>query len=802
MLNRLSLSLSLVMGLVVLLVFSIGSTRVLACGWMYGGQQDIQAREDWMSQLDDTLRILNLSIPGTHETMARFGTPSYWCQSLRLGQQLRAGIRAVDLRCRHCHDRFAIHHGNKYQAAWFGEPLNIPGHWNAGDESVVNTCIQFLLDNPTETIIMRVKHDSDHDPTRAFWQTFQWYLEEDSCVIQDSVYWYKDFFWQDTTWSYQDSLPTLGDIRGKIFVLQQFDSPENKRFGPLYPGGDNGWFQTDLIAVQDVYEVLWLNSSFNWKWWHISDAINATRDSYQDQLFLNYTSGSGGVNPRDVAKGIFTPFTWFIPWLGRYSQGMNERTYRRLKSYFHSNDLGRVGIIMMDYPGAGLIDVIIAQNGLQSYCLNDPPVADAGGPYEAVEGSEIVLNASGSYDPDGSSLQYRWHLWGFGMTADSTLDTTRIWDAEDWSDTPIAHYTIYDEDTCYAVLEVREVPPGQVVVDMAGVTVTNAAPFVTIDSLISPVEGCILPWQEVHFYGSFTDPGVHDTHTAQWDFGDGTSLPDTVTEEHEIPDASGTVSHTHVYSEPGTYGVLLTVTDDDGGTGEDSLEVWVRTASEAVDFLDSLIQDLPSSAFRGQAAQRKQALSNKCQAVKHSIIAGGDLEGVINKLMNDIRSKADGSVDGKPQDDWITSEEAQEKLCLIVDELVKFLESLRGPVPTSVTEQHPPPVRKEGGSGVAKVSRKELIPPEFSLSQCYPNPFKPDTQIHYQVPKGGHVTLKIFNVMGQEIVTVVDNDLTAGSYPVTWNGRDAQGREVSAGIYFCTMEAGEFCQTIKMVLLR
>jgi 1-phosphatidylinositol phosphodiesterase len=800
MFKKLFLTLSLAMGLVVLSMFTIGSTHVLACGWMYGGQQDIQAREDWMLQLDDTLCISEFSIPGTHDAMARCGGGPVWCQSLRLGQQLRAGIRALDIRCRRIWNHFDITHACFMQ----GDDCEnvLLDHYEFDDALCI--CVDFLLRHPDETILMRVADAGCAiDPHRSFEETYLDYVENGGCTCGPGGEWVRfgDYIWSDSLWSYNDSLPTLGDVRGKIVILQGFQADGS--FGPSYPDGDNSWFQNDLIAVQDVYKVYWFNSDFNRKWGHISDAINAARDSYQDQLFLNYTSGSTGVNPRDVAKGIWTPFVPYFPLFGgRYSQGMNERTYRRLRSYFHSNDLGRVGVIMMDYPGAGLIDIIIAQNGLPSYCLNDPPVADAGGPYETVEGSEITLDASGSYDPDGNLLQYLWHLWDFSMTADSTLETTRIWDAEDWSDSPIAHYTIYDEDTCYAVLEVREVPPAQIVFDMAGVTVANAVPFVLIDSLISPVEGCILPRQELHFYGSFTDPGVFDTHTAQWDFGDGTSLPDTVTEEHEIPDATGTVSNAHVYGEPGIYSVLLTVTDDDGGTGEDSLEVWVRTADEAVDCLDDMIQGLASSCFRGQAAQRKAALSNKCQAVKHAILAGGNLESAINKLMNDIRKKADGSVDGKSHDDWITCEEAQEKLCLIVDELVKYLESLQDPVPIGVMAEQPPLTREEGGPGVAKVYRRELIPIECSLSQCYPNPFNPETEFKYQIPEDAHVILNIYNTMGQEIITLVDTDLEAGSYTVTWNGRDSHGTEVSAGIYFCTMQAGEYRQTRKMVLLR
>ncbi|MFC1682902.1 T9SS type A sorting domain-containing protein [Candidatus Zixiibacteriota bacterium] len=112
------------------------------------------------------------------------------------------------------------------------------------------------------------------------------------------------------------------------------------------------------------------------------------------------------------------------------------------------------------------------------------------------------------------------------------------------------------------------------------------------------------------------------------------------------------------------------------------------------------------------------------------------------------------------------------------------------------------------GSHIPNVSVEEpclvdgTVPQTCALNQNYPNPFNPNTKIKYQLPQDGYVTLSICNLLGQEIVTLVDADLATGSYSATWNGRDSQGVDVSAGIYFCTMKAGEFTQTRKMVLLR
>lgn len=103
---------------------------------------------------------------------------------------------------------------------------------------------------------------------------------------------------------------------------------------------------------------------------------------------------------------------------------------------------------------------------------------------------------------------------------------------------------------------------------------------------------------------------------------------------------------------------------------------------------------------------------------------------------------------------------------------------------------------------VVSATPMAVLPTTFALSQNYPNPFNPNTEIKYQLPRDSRVVLSIYNVMGQEVVTLVDADLKAGYYTATWNARDARGSEVSAGIYFCRLQAGEFSKTRKMVLIK
>lgn len=93
-------------------------------------------------------------------------------------------------------------------------------------------------------------------------------------------------------------------------------------------------------------------------------------------------------------------------------------------------------------------------------------------------------------------------------------------------------------------------------------------------------------------------------------------------------------------------------------------------------------------------------------------------------------------------------------------------------------------------------------PRDFALRQNYPNPFNPKTQIAFTVPERSHVTISIFNLLGEEIAVLVNDNFMPGTQEVTWNGTDAAGRPVPSGIYFYRMSAGKHVQTMKAVLLK
>lgn len=90
----------------------------------------------------------------------------------------------------------------------------------------------------------------------------------------------------------------------------------------------------------------------------------------------------------------------------------------------------------------------------------------------------------------------------------------------------------------------------------------------------------------------------------------------------------------------------------------------------------------------------------------------------------------------------------------------------------------------------------------FQLSQNYPNPFNPGTQISFDLHKTTKVSLLVYNVFGQKVRTLIDTDLPTGRYTVSWDGKNDEGTNVSSGVYFCRLLAGDKMSTKKMTLMK
>ncbi|MDJ1472012.1 phosphatidylinositol-specific phospholipase C [Xanthocytophaga flava] len=268
---------------------------------------------NWMSLVSSSLTLSQLSIPGTHDSGALYepvsGTAK--CQNLTIGNQLIAGIRFLDVRCRHIDNAFAIHHGSIYQ--------------NMNFDDVLNACWSFLASNPTETIIMSVKEEyNSSNVSRTFEQTFDTYIQKNP-----------------SKWYMGSSVPALGTVRGKIVLLRRFNATSTPKGIDATNWADNTTFTSGILNVQDYYNV----SSADQKWTSITNQFNAALAGSSNTLYLNYTSG-------------YKALIFGIPSITTVSNSVNPK----ITTYFTTNTSGRYGIIPMDFADSGRSSLIIATN--------------------------------------------------------------------------------------------------------------------------------------------------------------------------------------------------------------------------------------------------------------------------------------------------------------------------------------------------------------------------------------------------------------------------------------------------------
>lgn len=130
----------------------------------------------------------------------------------------------------------------------------------------------------------------------------------------------------------------------------------------------------------------------------------------------------------------------------------------------------------------------------------------------------------------------------------------------------------------------------------------------------------------------------------------------------------------------------------------------------------------------------------------------------------------------------------------------KFVQPFTAPLDTWSTKEDKTGQIETFPVGYNPTDIQELstgIPSKFTLDQNYPNPFNPTTKIKFSIPADENVSLKVFNVLGQEVATLVNQQMKAGSYSFDWNAAS-----LSSGVYFYRIEAGSFNQTRKMMLLK
>lgn len=269
---------------------------------------------NWMGALDENLKLTAFTIPGTHDSGARYedfsGTAK--CQNLSISEQLNTGIRFLDIRGRHYKNAFEIHHGVKYQKINFTD--------------VLNSCKTFLTQNPSETIIMSLKEE--HTPegnTRSYEATFDNYVQQ-----------FPGLF------SLGNTIPTLKSVKGKIVLLRRFPATTNNKGIDATNWTDNAVFNFGSYAkVQDQYKV----PDNNAKWNLINSLANEAKTANGTKLYLNFCSG-------------YKPGVFGIPSIPTVSNFINPK----LTTYFTTNTSGHFGVIIMDFAEVGRNNLIVKTN--------------------------------------------------------------------------------------------------------------------------------------------------------------------------------------------------------------------------------------------------------------------------------------------------------------------------------------------------------------------------------------------------------------------------------------------------------
>lgn len=283
----------------------------------------------WMGSLRNDTLLTSLSVPGTHDTMTyQIGSEVLQCQNWNLTLQLASGIRYFDIRARLRDNQLHIYHGD--------------GDTGFSYQDVLVEMFAFLATNPTEAIIMRLKQEGtplgEHN-TLTFEQAFKYYWHESAITAKQARHHMHVF---DPV----APLPSLGDLRSKVFILQNFPADGNgpgNKYGIAWDGPQ--MVLEDLWVVPDVYHL-------KDKWAAIRDALVKTAADVQDNkaLYLSHISASVGVLPIEAAAGP----------KNKTVVGMNDETGQWLED---GDQDGRTGVVIFDFPGKRGIDAVLARNG-------------------------------------------------------------------------------------------------------------------------------------------------------------------------------------------------------------------------------------------------------------------------------------------------------------------------------------------------------------------------------------------------------------------------------------------------------
>jgi 1-phosphatidylinositol phosphodiesterase len=281
----------------------------------------------WMAGIPDATNITSLSVPGTHDTMTYdVRDQVFQCQNRNLSVQLDAGLRYFDIRARQVNNELHIYHGTVYTGYSY--------------EDVLVTLFNFLDTNPSEIIIMRLKQEGSPtgNTSISFEEAFNWYRLNNTVTAPGSA---KHFHLpQNRIFT---PIPTLGQLRGKILILQNYPTSGGNTYGI-------GWESSDMV-LQDLWEIPSADDLYL-KWDAISAGLRQASESpdTNEAIYLGHLSASVGMLPIEAAAGVLNR-TDII--------GMNDLTGRWLEA---EETKGKTGVVIIDFPGQRLIDAVLRRN--------------------------------------------------------------------------------------------------------------------------------------------------------------------------------------------------------------------------------------------------------------------------------------------------------------------------------------------------------------------------------------------------------------------------------------------------------
>ncbi|KAF1660955.1 hypothetical protein FQA23_0006781, partial [Aptenodytes patagonicus] len=251
---------------------------------------------DWMAGLPDALPLSRLSIPGTHDSLSLFGSRRLRCQSWGLEAQLAAGVRFLDVRCKLARGELHIYHLCTFQRASL--------------RGVLRRTLRFLRTHPGEAVLMRIKEELPILPRPGFAAQLH------RCLLEEG---------QGRVWC-REEVPTLGQVRGKIVVLEAL---AREVLGIPY----------EQLSISDAWNVL----SLERKWARARQHLERAAGGDPTTMHLTFCSGNGLFTcPEEVARFV------------------NPRCYQHLRR--HGGQPVRWGVVIMDFPGAGLLRLIVESN--------------------------------------------------------------------------------------------------------------------------------------------------------------------------------------------------------------------------------------------------------------------------------------------------------------------------------------------------------------------------------------------------------------------------------------------------------